>query len=100
MVVRPVYLADLAGMVRLLNIVNSLERPLCQLVTLRWEAHSASLPSDSCIYTVSMDSPEMLARWQDSASVLHQRFLPITASGSARTMACGSRSGVCCRWQS
>jgi thioredoxin-dependent peroxiredoxin len=72
MAVRTVGLADSAGMVRLLNVVNSLERPLCQLVTRRWEAHSASLPSYSCIYTVSMDSPEMQARWQDSAGVLHQ----------------------------
>jgi thiol peroxidase len=72
MAVRTVGLADSAGMVRLLNAVNSLERPLCQLVTRRWEAHSASLPSYSCIYTVSMDSPEMQARWQDSAGVLHQ----------------------------
>src|SRR5713226_6896610 len=72
MAVRTVGLADSSGTVRLLNVVNSLERPLCQLVTHRWEAHSASLPSYSCIYTVSMDSPEMQARWQDSAGVLHQ----------------------------
>ncbi len=72
MVVRPVHLADLAGMVCLLNIVNSLERPLCQLVTRRWEALCAALPPDACIYTVSMDPPQMQARWQESAGVLHQ----------------------------
>jgi thiol peroxidase len=72
MVVRTVHLNDLAGMVRLLNVVNILERPLCQLMTRRWEAVCAALPLDACIYTVSMDAPQMQARWQESAGVLHQ----------------------------
>ena len=72
MVVRPVRLADLAGIVRLLNVVNSLERPLCQLVTRRWEALCAALPPEACIYTVSMDLPQTQAHWQESAGVLHQ----------------------------
>ena len=70
--VRTVGLADSAGMVRLLNVVNSLERSLCQLVTRRWETLSAALPPVACIYTVSMDLPQMQARWQESAGVLHQ----------------------------
>jgi thiol peroxidase len=70
--VRTVGLADFTGMVRLLNIVNSLERPVCQHVTRQWEALCAALPPDACIYTVSMDSPEMQARWQDTEGVLHQ----------------------------
>ncbi len=72
MAVRTVHLADSAGMVRLLSVVNSLERPLCQLVTRRWEAHCAALPPNACIYTVSMDPPELQARWQDTAGVLQQ----------------------------
>jgi thiol peroxidase len=72
MVVRTVDLADCAGMVRLLNVVNSLERPLCQVVTRRWEAMRADLPPNTCMYTVSMDPPQMQARWQDTAGVLHQ----------------------------
>jgi thiol peroxidase len=67
-------LADSTGMVRLLNVVNSLQRPLCQRVTRQWEALYATLPPDACISTVSMDSPQMQARWQDSAGVLHQVF--------------------------
>jgi len=70
--IRTVGLADSAGMVRLLNVVNSLERPLCQFVTRQWEALCATLPPDACIYTVSMDSPQMQARWQDTVGVLHQ----------------------------
>jgi thiol peroxidase len=72
MAVRTVGLADSAGMVRLLNVVSSLQRPLCQRVTRQWEALCAALPSDAYIYTVSMDSPQMQARWQDMTGVLHQ----------------------------
>lgn len=72
MAVRTISLSDSAGLVRLLNVVNSLERPVCQRVTRQWEAFCATLPLDACIYTVSMDSPQMQARWQDSADVLHQ----------------------------
>jgi thiol peroxidase len=70
--IRTVGLADSAGMVRLLSVVNSLERPLCQRVTRQWEALCAVLPANACIYTVSVDSPQMQASFQDSAGVLHQ----------------------------
>ena len=70
--IRTVGLADSAGMVRLLSVVNSLERPLCQCVTRQWEALGAALPATTCIYTVSVDSPQMQANFQDSAGVLHQ----------------------------
>ena len=72
MAVRAVSLSDSAGLVRLLSVVNTLERPLCQLVTRRWEMLCPALPRDACIYTVSMDSPQMQAHWQESAGVLHQ----------------------------
>ena len=70
--VRTISLADSRGMVRLLSVVNSLQRPVCQHVTRRWEALSADLPPDACIYTVSRDSPQMQASFQDMAGVLHQ----------------------------
>src|SRR3974390_1732612 len=70
--VHTISLADTRGMVRLLSVVNSLERPVCQRVTRRWEALCAALPPDACIYTVSMDSPQIQADFQDSAGVLHQ----------------------------
>jgi thiol peroxidase len=70
--IRTTSLADTAGMVRLLSVVNSLERPVCQRVTRQCETLCADLPADGCIYTVSRDLPQMQARWQDSAGVLHQ----------------------------
>ncbi|GAC1348392.1 MAG: thiol peroxidase [Ktedonobacteraceae bacterium] len=70
--VRTVGLADSAGMVRLLNVVNSLDRPLCQQVTRQWESLCADLPPSACIYTVSVDPPQMQASFQENAGVLHQ----------------------------
>jgi thioredoxin-dependent peroxiredoxin len=72
MAVRTISLADSKGLVRLLNVVNSLGRPVCQQVTRQWEALCSALPANACIYTVSMDTPQMQASFQDSAGVLHQ----------------------------
>ena len=41
-------------------------------MTRQWEVLCTDLPSNVCIYTVSMDSPQMQANCQDSAGVLHQ----------------------------
>jgi len=70
--VHTISLADSAGLVRLLNVVNSLERPVCQRATRQWEALCPALPPNAYIYSVSMDSPQMQARWQDTTGVLHQ----------------------------
>ena len=70
--IHTVGLSDSRGLIRLLNVVNSLERPICQRVTRQWETLCATLPPNACIYTVSMDSPQMQARWQDTVGVLHQ----------------------------
>jgi thioredoxin-dependent peroxiredoxin len=58
--------------VRLLSVVNSLQLPVCQRVTRQWETLCADVPAHACISTVSRDYPQMQARWQDSADVLHQ----------------------------
>jgi len=64
MTIQSARLKDSTGMVRLLNVVNSLEKPVCDRVTLRWEKHRAELPNGICLYTVSMDPPLAQARWQ------------------------------------
>jgi thiol peroxidase len=86
--IRTTSLADSAGMVRLLSVVNSLERPVCQRVTRQWEALWTILPPAACIYTVSRDSPQMQANFQDSAGVLHQ------ALSAQRSEQFGSDYGV------
>ncbi len=72
MTIRSARLADSAGTVRLLTVVNSLVRPVCRRVTLRWEEQRAGLPDGVCLYTVSMDSPLAQARWQAAEGVIHQ----------------------------
>jgi thiol peroxidase len=72
LVVHKVGLSDLAGIVRLLSMVNSLERSVCQEVTQRWETLREALPPEACMYTISMDPPEVQAEFQDRTGVLHQ----------------------------
>jgi thiol peroxidase len=66
-----VRLADSAGAVRLLNVVNSLDTPVCHAETRRWDQLQAALPAAVRLYTVSMDLPYALARWQAQEGATH-----------------------------
>ncbi len=70
--VHPVGLADSAGGVRLLNVVNSVDTPVCDVETKRWEEMGRDLTSGVRLYTISMDLPYAMARWQREAGVGHQ----------------------------
>lgn len=59
---RDVALADSAGAVRLLNVVNSLDTPVCHVETHRWEQLRDELPEGVRVYTISMDLPFALAQ--------------------------------------
>jgi thiol peroxidase len=67
-----VRLGDSAGSVRLLNVVNSLDTPVCQVETRRWEGLRGDMPASVRVYTVSMDLPFAQARWQAAEGVAHQ----------------------------
>jgi thiol peroxidase len=69
---RTVGLADTAGRVRLLNVINSLDTPVCHVETRRWENLRADLPPDVALYTISMDLPFAQARWQTAEGVTHE----------------------------
>lgn len=88
--IRQARLADSAGTVRLLSVVNSLDTPVCQAETRRWEQLSKELSSDACvyiirrweqlskelssdfhIYTISMDLPFAQSRWRSTERVTH-----------------------------
>src|SRR5215218_987804 len=58
-----VSLADSAGHVRLINVVNSLDTPVCHVETRQWEKLRHELPPDVRLYTISMDLPYAQARW-------------------------------------
>jgi thiol peroxidase len=69
---RDVQLADSAGAVRLLNVVNSLDTPVCHVETRRWEQLRSQLPEGVRVYTISMDLPFGQARWRRAESVEHE----------------------------
>jgi thioredoxin-dependent peroxiredoxin len=77
-----VSLSSSAGKVRIINVINSIDTPVCHLETHRWEDARQSLPDDVVIYTVSMDLPFAQARcmdlpfaqarWNKNENVTHQ----------------------------
>ena len=67
-----VQLADTAGTVRLLNVINSLDTPVCHIETRRWEHLRSDLPPNVEVYTVSMDLPYAQSRWQSAEGVTHK----------------------------
>lgn len=69
---RDVALADSAGAVRLLNVVNSLDTPVCHVETHRWEQLRDELPEGVRVYTISMDLPFAQARWRSAEGVEHE----------------------------
>ncbi|MVM34090.1 thiol peroxidase [Spirosoma sp. HMF4905] len=67
-----VRLTDSAGKIRLLNVVNSIDTPVCQIETHRWQSLSADLPANVILYSISMDLPFAQARWHQLEGVNHQ----------------------------
>ncbi len=67
-----VRLADSAGTVRLLNVINSLDTPVCHMETRRWENLRSDLPEGVEVYTISMDLPYAQSRWQIAEGVTHR----------------------------
>jgi thiol peroxidase len=70
--IRPVRLADSAGKVRLLNVVPSLDTPVCHIQTRHWEHSRAELPPGVQLYTISMDLPFAQTRWRSAEKVAHE----------------------------
>ena len=81
-------LADTAGQVRLLSVVNSLDTPVCDVQTRHWADH---VPAGVVVYTISMDLPFAQGRWMDAAGAGH------AALSSHRSEAFGIDYGVLIR---
>ena len=64
---RSISLRDLAGSVVVLNVVNSVDTPVCDVQTRRVDG----LFPGATVLTVSMDLPFALARWTSAAGVGH-----------------------------
>ena len=83
-----VRLSDSKGRVRVLNIVNSLDTPVCQVETRRWDVVARDLGSDVVLFTVSMDLPFAQARWCGAEKARH------SALSAHRSEAFGHTYGV------
>lgn len=59
---KPVTLADTKGKIRVFSVVPSLDTPVCDAQTRRFNQEAANLPGVG-IYTISMDLPFAQSRW-------------------------------------
>jgi thioredoxin-dependent peroxiredoxin len=67
----PVSLAKYEGKVVILSAVPSLDTPVCDLETRRFNDEAAKLGSDVVVLTISMDLPFAQARWCGAAGAKH-----------------------------
>ena len=70
-VIRKVKLADSAGQIRLLNVINSLDTTVYHIDTHHWDILRDDLPQGVVIYTISMDLLFAQDRWQKAEHVTH-----------------------------
>lgn len=71
---KPVTLADTTGKVRIIAVVPSLDTPVCDAETRRFNEEAAKLPNIE-ILTVSVDLPMAQKRWCGAAGVDKVRTL-------------------------
>lgn len=65
----PASMDDFAGKVLILTLVPSLDTPVCDTETRRFNSEAAALGEDVAILAVSMDLPFAQARWCGAAGV-------------------------------
>jgi thiol peroxidase len=65
----PVTLASSAGKVRIISAVPSLDTPVCDSETRRFNQEAAGLPGDVVVLTVSLDLPFAQKRWCGAAEI-------------------------------
>src|SRR5579872_4413684 len=78
---KPVTLNDTANTVRIFSVVPSLDTPVCDAQTKRFNEEAAKLP-DIAIYTVSMDLPFAQKRWCGAFAVDKVKMLSDHKDGS------------------
>lgn len=65
----PVTLAALAGKVKIISAVPSLDTPVCDTETRRFNQEAARLPDNVVLLTVSLDLPFAQKRWCGAAGI-------------------------------
>src|SRR5712691_12763031 len=78
---KPVDLASTANGVRIFSVVPSLDTPVCDAQTKRFNEESGKLPNVS-IYSFSMDLPFAQKRWCGAFGVDHVKMVSDHVSGS------------------
>jgi thiol peroxidase len=78
---KPVSLKDTGSQVRIISVVPSLDTPVCDAQTKRFNEEAARLPNVSII-TVSMDLPFAQKRWCGAFGVDHLKMLSDHIDGS------------------
>ncbi len=65
----PVTLADFRGKVKIISAVPSLDTPVCDMETRRFNQEATQLPEGVVVLTVSLDLPFAQKRWCGAAGV-------------------------------
>ncbi len=78
---KPVNLASTGGGVRIFSVVPSLDTPVCDAQTKRFNEEAGKLPSVT-IYTFSMDLPFAQKRWCGAFGVDHVKMVSDHRDGS------------------
>ncbi len=78
---QPVTLSSTAGSIRIFSVVPSLDTPVCDAQTKRFNEEAAALPGVD-IYTVSMDLPFAQKRWCGAFGVDKVKMLSDHREGS------------------
>ena len=78
---KPVDLAATGAGVRIFSVVPSLDTPVCDAQTKRFNEEAGKLP-DVSIYTVSMDLPFAQTRWCGAYGVDHVKMISDHRDGS------------------
>jgi thioredoxin-dependent peroxiredoxin len=78
---KPVTLKDTAGKVRIFSVIPSLDTPVCDAQTKKFNEEAANLPGVE-IYTVSMDLPFAMKRWCGQFDVNQVKMLSDHKDGS------------------
>jgi thiol peroxidase len=71
----PVSLSDFRGKVKIISAVPSLDTPVCDAETRRFNEEAAKLPGNVVVLTISLDLPFAQKRWCGAAGVDRVRVL-------------------------
>lgn len=66
---KPVSLTDFKGKIKVISAVPSLDTPVCDTETRRFNQEAARLPDNVAVLTISMDLPFAQKRWCGAAGI-------------------------------